>query len=110
MTLGEYLKNARGDKTLGQISAASNIDKGYLSKIERDERKPKPEMLSKIAEAYRIEYQTLLKLCNSVPDDFIILARKVGDISTDQRDALYKLLDDTIDDVLDKLSSKEGNN
>ena len=52
MTLGEYLKIARGDRTLGQLSATSGIDKGYLSKIERDERKPKPEMLGKIAEAY----------------------------------------------------------
>lgn len=108
MTLGEYLKKARGERTLGQISAASSIDKGYLSKIERDERKPKPEMLGKISEAYKINYQTLLQLCDSVPDDFIVLARKVGDISADERDKLYKILDETIDNVLESLSAEEG--
>ena len=102
MTLGEYLKIARGDRTLGQLSATSGIDKGYLSKIERDERKPKPEMLGKIAEAYKIDYQTLMNLCNTVPDDFII--------SAEQRSAIYKILDQTIDDVLEKLSAEEVDN
>ena len=110
MTLGEYLKIARGDRTLGQLSATSGIDKGYLSKIERDERKPKPEMLGKIADAYKIDYQTLMNLCNTVPDDFIILARKVGNISAEQRSAIYKILDQTIDDVLEKLSAEEVDN
>jgi len=60
MSLGTYLKNARGEKTLGQISAISGIDKGYLSKIERDMRKPKPETLRKLATAYDVDFKELV--------------------------------------------------
>ena len=60
MGLGAYLKNARGEKTLGQISSISGIDKGYLSKIERGMRRPKPETLKKLAIAYDVDFKELV--------------------------------------------------
>lgn len=68
MTIGEYLKNARNDKTLGQISMISGIDKGYLSKIERGERTPKTNMLVRLADAYGVDYSELLLLHDQETD------------------------------------------
>lgn len=111
MTLGQYLKDIRGERSIGQIAMKSDIDKGYLSKIERDERKPKPEMLKNLADAYGADYQELLKLNGQVPDDFVVIARKVGDVTEEQRLRLYRTLDKSIDDFLDKIKDnpEEGN-
>ena len=61
--LADILKKARGEMTLGQIAQKSGIDKGYLSKVERNERKPKPDMLEKLARAYAVDYHTLMVAC-----------------------------------------------
>ena len=58
--LGEYLKKARGERTLGQISAISKIDKGYLSKIERGSYVPKADKLSILSDAYNVPFIELL--------------------------------------------------
>jgi len=70
MSLGAYLKNARGDKTIGQISAISGIDKGYLSKIERDIRNPKPGMLVKLASAYGVKFNDLILIRDNIVVEF----------------------------------------
>lgn len=68
-SLGEFLKRARreSDKSLGQIALSSGIDKGYLSKVENGTRDPKPDTLRKIAEAYRVDYDVLVRLCAHIP-------------------------------------------
>lgn len=72
MLLGEYLKKIRGDKTIGQISQRSGIDKGYLSKIERNERNPKPDMLEQLAEAYGGDYHKMMEICGYLSDPVIV--------------------------------------
>jgi transcriptional regulator with XRE-family HTH domain len=75
MTLGEYLRNIRGEKTIGQIAQISGIDKGYLSKIERNERHPKPEMIAQLAEAYGTDYSTLMEICGYQEPEPILIRR-----------------------------------
>lgn len=75
MTLGEYLKQIRGEKTIGQIAQKSGIDKGYLSKIERNERHPKPEMIAQLADAYGSDYDTLMEICGYREPEPIVIRR-----------------------------------
>lgn len=58
--IGDYLKNARGDKTLGQIALMAKLDKGYLSKVERGVLIPKLDKLPIIAKAYNVPFVRLL--------------------------------------------------
>ena len=101
MSLGAYLKNARGDKTLGQISAISGIDKGYLSKIERDMRNPKPGMLMKLASAYGVDFNDLI-----LKSDNIDVELYNKETPSDNRNAL-KVSENINDFQKDK---KVGNN
>lgn len=98
-TIGEFLRAARGEKTLGQIAMASGIDKGYLSKIERNERRPKPDMLAKLAQAYGVSYDELMvaggyaspesELFSANPD-IRIIARAGKKLSPEQAEQLRK--------------------
>jgi len=74
-TLGQHIKQLRGTKSLSQLSRECGIDKGYLSKIERDERKPKPEMLDNIAKAYGGDYNEMLEICGYKEPDPVIIRR-----------------------------------
>ncbi|MCV9385525.1 helix-turn-helix domain-containing protein [Reichenbachiella ulvae] len=61
-TIGDILRNQR--QTLGlllrQVSAYVDIDQAILSKIERGERKPTKELLSKLAEILKLDRDELL--------------------------------------------------
>ena len=81
MLLGEYLKKIRGDKTIGQISNKSGIDKGYLSKIERNERRPKPDMIEQLSKAYGADYHEMMNICGYLSEPMLIRRiRKVTNI------------------------------
>ena len=89
LMIGNYLKEIRAEKTLGQISAISGIDKGYLSKIERGERKPKIEMLEKLALAYEVEVYTLMKLAGyyiGIDMTYLNFAKQAQDIGVSIED------------------------
>lgn len=60
--LGDFLREVRGERSLGQIAQKSGIDKGYLSKVERNERKPKPDMIDSLAKAYGVSFGELMEL------------------------------------------------
>jgi transcriptional regulator with XRE-family HTH domain len=46
---------------------------------------------------------------DEVPEEFLVMARKAGDISPEQRKRLYKFLDSTIDNFLEALNHEEPN-
>lgn len=60
--LGDFLRSARGDRSLGQIANESGIDKGYLSRVERGERMPKADKIRSLAEAYGVDIDTLVRV------------------------------------------------
>lgn len=45
---------------------------------------------------------------NVVPDEFVLMARKIGNVSEEQRSIIYKMLDSTIDNVLEVLDKEES--
>lgn len=61
-TVGQTLRNKR--KELGlllrHVSAYADIDQAILSKIERNERKPTREILTKLSEILKLDKENLL--------------------------------------------------
>lgn len=61
-TIGQTLRNKR--KELGlllrHVSAYADVDQAILSKIERNERKPTKEILSKLSEILELDKEKLL--------------------------------------------------
>lgn len=61
-TVGQTLRNKR--KELGlllrHVSAYADIDQAILSKIERNERKPTKEILTKLSEILKLDKEKLL--------------------------------------------------
>ena len=68
--IGDYLKHARKDKSLGQISVAANLEKSYLSKIERGILQPKLDKLIPLSNAYKVPFVELLaELLHTTPKE-----------------------------------------
>jgi len=64
-TLGERLKQLRHIRgwTLREVEQNTGISNGYLSQLENDSiKKPSPHFLNKLANAYKVPYESLLKL------------------------------------------------
>ena len=104
MTLGEYLREFRGEKTIGQIAQKSGIDKGYLSKIERSERHPKPDMIAQLAEAYGADYDTLMEICGyKEPDPILIRRIRKATEKMDEQDQkrMMDILKENFQDLFD---------
>jgi len=67
-TFGELLQKLRGDKTLREISAISNISHAYLSILEKGynpqtkkEIKPSVEIIKKLSEIYLYPFEELMQ-------------------------------------------------
>ncbi len=61
-TLGQILKSKRESKNLllRQVAAYLDIDQAILSKIERGDRKPTKENISKLSEILEIDREELM--------------------------------------------------
>jgi len=67
---GKYLRLLRGKKSTRQIEMMTGVSKSYLSLIERGERDiPSPEILRKLAPAYKVSYEHLMKLAGYIHDN-----------------------------------------
>lgn len=63
MKLGVFLKELRikSNLTIMQVEVKTGISNSYISLIERDRRKPSVEILHKLAKAYRVKTEDLLR-------------------------------------------------
>lgn len=61
-TTGEILRNKRQELglLLRQVSAYVDIDQAILSKIERNEWKPKKEILERLAKVLKLDKEELM--------------------------------------------------
>ena len=53
MTVGEKLKDLRGDRPQTSVAKEIGISRSALIKYENDERLPRPEIMLKIAKYYK---------------------------------------------------------
>ena len=58
--IGAFLAEARGSTPLSTVAQRCGLDKGYLSRVERGERRPKLESMQKLAEGYGVPERVLL--------------------------------------------------
>lgn len=73
MSLGERLKEARKNKKITQMEAASKlgVTNGALSGYERNYRDPDTEMLKKLANLYGVSIEWLLGNDQEVRNNFV---------------------------------------
>jgi transcriptional regulator with XRE-family HTH domain len=69
MKLGLFLKELRikNNLTTKQVEVKTGISNSYISLIERDKRKPSVEILHKLAKAYKVTTEDLLRFMGYLP-------------------------------------------
>lgn len=69
MKLGVFLKELRikNNFTTMQVEVKTGISNSYISLIERDKRKPSVEILHKLAKAYKVKTEDLLRFIGYLP-------------------------------------------
>lgn len=69
MKIGLYLKELRlkSNLTTKQIEVKTGISNSYISLIERNKRKPSAEILHKLAIAYKVKTEDLLRFIGYLP-------------------------------------------
>lgn len=69
MKIGLHLKELRlkNNLTTKQVEVRTGISNSYISLIERSKRKPSAEILSKLAKAYQVKAEVLLRLIGYLP-------------------------------------------
>ena len=59
--LGTLLRRLRGELSLRDVNRLSGVSSSYLSQIERGERRPGRNLVHKLAEAYDVDAQQLMR-------------------------------------------------
>ena len=69
MKIGLYLRELRlkNNLTTKQVEVKTGISNSYISLIERNKRKPSAEILNKLAKAYQVKAEDLLRLIGYLP-------------------------------------------
>lgn len=69
MKIGLYLKELRlkNNLTTKQVEVKTGISNSYISLIERNKRKPSAKILNKLAKAYRVKTEDLLRFIGYLP-------------------------------------------
>lgn len=84
MSLGEIINKARKDAklTLVQLGEETDLTQGYLSNLERNKRKPSPEVLERIATTLNLSHLTLMEAAGYLKeDDFKETVSSIGENS-----------------------------
>ena len=104
ISFGQYLIQLREQRAMSQrkLAELAGVTNSTISRIESDTVKPDPGTLEKIATALAVDKSILFTKCgySEIPEEFIIIARKTGDLTDAQRAKAYKIFNDTIDKFL----------
>ncbi len=106
LSFGEYIIASRMKNSMSQraLAAKAGVTNSTISRIEANLVKPDPSTLEKLAEALAEDKSLLMTKCgySEIPEEFILIARRTGELTPEQRFQVYQALNDTIDDVLRK--------
>lgn len=114
MTFGQFLVGLREERGFSQrkLAEIANITNSTVSRIESNQVKPDPLTLEKLSQALSVEKSLLMTKCgySEIPEDFVVIARKTGEVKEQQREELFNLLNETIDSFLAGMDedNKEG--
>ena len=111
LSFGQYLSKLREEKLISQRKLAdmADVTNSTISRLEADAVKPDPITLEKIANALDVDKSILFNKCgySEIPEEFIVIARKSGDLTNEQRERLYQMFNDTIDKFLSEDEDEE---
>jgi len=104
VSFGQYLAQLREEKSISQRKLAdmAGLINSTISRIESDSVKPDPATLEKLAVALDVDKSLLLTKCgySEIPEEFVIIARKTGELSEEKRAEAYRIFSATIDKFL----------
>ena len=103
-SFGQYLVYLREEKSMSQrkLAEMAGVTNSTISRIEANSVKPDPVTLEKLAGALAVDKALLLTKCgySEIPEEFVLIARRTGDLTEEQRSRAYKLFNETIDGFL----------
>ena len=103
-SFGKYLVQLRNQKAISQrkLAELAGVTNSTISRLEADLVTPDLKTLEKLANALNIDKTLLLTKCgySEIPEEFVIIARKTGELSEEKRAEAYKIFNDTIDKFL----------
>ncbi|QNM09878.1 helix-turn-helix domain-containing protein [Wansuia hejianensis] len=103
-SFGKYLVHLREQKSISQrkLAELAGVTNSTISRLEADLVTPDLKTLEKLANALKIDKAFLLTKCgySEIPEEFVIIARKTGELSEEKRAEAYKIFNDTIDKFL----------
>jgi len=104
LSFGQYLAQLREDKTISQrkLAELAGVTNSTISRIEANTVNPDPATLEKLALALNVDKALLLTKCgySEIPEEFVVIARKAGELSEEKKAEVYKVLNETIDQFL----------
>ena len=110
-TFGRYIAQLREEKEISQRGLAnkSGLTNSTISRIESDLVKPDIVTLEKLAQALEVDKSLLLTKCgySEIPEEFIVIARKTGELTESQRAEIYHKFNETIDNFLQKFDEED---
>jgi transcriptional regulator with XRE-family HTH domain len=110
ISFGQYLVQLREGKSIRQrkLAELAGVTNSTVSRLESDAVKPDHTTLEKLSVALDVDKSLLLTKCgySEIPENFVLIARKVGELSEEKRAEAYRIFNDTIDSFL--LGEDEG--
>lgn len=104
LSFGQYLSGLRQEKGISQrkLAELAGVTNSTISRIEADAVSPDPATLEKLAATLDVDKALLLTKCgySEIPEEFVFIARKAGELSEEKRAEAYKIFNSTIDDFL----------
>lgn len=101
VSFGQYLTQLRVERTISQrkLAEKAGVTNSTISRIEAGLVKLDHDTLEKIAKALDVEKSLLLSKCgySEIPEDFVIIARKAGELSEEDRAEAFRQFHETID-------------
>ena len=103
-SFGKYLVHLREQKTISQrkLAELAGVTNSTISRLEADLVTPDLKTLENLANALNIDKALLLTKCgySEIPEEFVIIARKSGELSAEKRAEAFKIFNETIDKFL----------
>lgn len=105
ISFGQYIIQLREQKGMSQrkLAESAGLTNSTISRIEANQVKPDPATLEKLAMALQIDKAMLLTKCgySEIPEEFVVIARKTGDLTEAQRVQIYDMINKKIDQLLE---------
>lgn len=103
-SFAKYLVHLREQKSISQrkLAELAGVTNSTISRLEADLVTPDLKTLEKLANALKIDKALLLTKCeySEIPEEFVIIARKSGELSVEKRAEVFKIFNETIDKFL----------